>query len=162
MANPSFSWRDGAALLVAVVICFGVAAVGSVATASSVSSWYLELTMPSWNPPSWVFGPVWTLLYAAMAVAAWLVWRSPGPGRGVALGVFGVQLALNGLWSWLFFGFRRIDLAFYEILVLWLAIAATIWVFRRISSTAAWLLVPYLAWVSFAAVLNAAILSLNR
>lgn len=125
-------------------------------------SYYAELTRPSWSPPSWLFGPVWTVLYLAMGVAAWLVWKDGGFRRaGAALGLFLVQLVPNALWTWLFFGLRRPDLAFADIVVLWVLIAATIVAFRRWSGTAALLLVPYLLWVSFAAALNLALWRLN-
>ena len=153
--------REILALATSLAVCFAAAAVGSVATASSVGSWYRTLVKPPWTPPDWVFGPVWTLLYAAMGVAAWLVWRSTTAVRERALTLFGVQLGLNVAWSWLFFGLRRIDLALVDIAALWVAIALTIRAFARARSAAAWLLVPYLAWVSFAAVLNAALLQLN-
>ncbi|MCU0784896.1 MAG: tryptophan-rich sensory protein [Verrucomicrobia bacterium] len=117
--------------------------------------WYATLKKPSWNPPGWIFGPVWTALYTMMAVAAWLVWKRGGfVAQRRPLLIFLAQLALNALWTPLFFGLHRPGLAFAEIVLLWLAIAATIPTFWRVSSLAAWLLVPYLAWVSFAAVLN--------
>jgi tryptophan-rich sensory protein len=155
-------WRDGLALAGFVVVCFGVAAVGGAVTTTSVGSWYQALAKPSFNPPDWVFGPVWTVLYAMMALAGWRVWRvgQGGPLR-TAVALFVVHLALNLGWTVLFFGLRRPELALAEIVVLWLAIAATIAVFRRIDAAAAWLMVPYIAWVSFAAVLNAAIAVLN-
>ncbi len=153
--------REILALATCLATCFAAAAVGSVATSSSVGGWYRTLVKPPWTPPDWVFGPVWTLLYAAMGVAAWLVWRSTTAVRGRALALFGVQLALNAAWSWWFFGLRRIDWALVEILALWVAIALTIAAFARARPAAAWLMVPYLAWVSFAAVLNAALLRLN-
>lgn len=154
--------QQAVALVVVVLICFAASAIGGLFTASSVGSWYAELARPSWNPPSWVFGPVWTLLYAMMAVAAWLVWRAPAnPWRQRALAIFGVQLALNALWSVLFFGLRSPGAALIEIIALVVAIAATIWAFARHSRLAAALLGPYLAWVGFASVLNAAIWRLN-
>lgn len=154
--------RSWIGLIVAVVICFGVAGVGSIATTSGVPGWYATLAKPSWTPPGWVFGPVWTVLYLAMAVAAWLVWREGGlRANRMELTLFGVQLALNGLWSWLFFGLERPSAAAVEILLLWLAIAATTVVFWRRSLAAGVLLAPYLAWVSFAVALNWAIWRLN-
>jgi tryptophan-rich sensory protein len=117
---------------------------------------------PAWNPPGSVFFPVWTLLYALMGVAAWLVWqKADAPGRRFALGLFLLQLLLNGAWSWIFFGLHAIDAALYEIVLLWLAILATMLAFRRISRASAWLLAPYLAWVSFATALTFALLRLN-
>jgi tryptophan-rich sensory protein len=124
--------------------------------------WYASLKKPSWNPPGWVFGPVWTTLYVMMAVAAWLVWKRGGfSSQRPALVLFLAQLALNAAWTPLFFGLHRPGLAFAEILLLWLAIAAALAAFRPVSRAAAWLLTPYLAWVSFAAVLNFALWRLN-
>ena len=125
--------------------------------------WYTQLNKPSFNPPGWVFGPVWSVLYACMGVAAWLVWRRRG--RTVArwaLVLFAVQLALNAAWSPLFFGAHEPGWAFVDIVALWVALAATVVAFFKTQLAAGILMVPYLAWVSFAAVLNAAIWSLNR
>lgn len=153
--------RSILSLLFFLLACFGVAAFGAQFTPGE---WYAALEKPPWNPPAWVFGPVWTVLYVMMAVAGWLVWRSPEPpggarggwsaGRRAALGAFAVQLALNGAWSWLFFGLHRPALAFAEIVALWLAILLTTILFWRIRAAAGALLLPYLAWVSFAAALN--------
>jgi benzodiazapine receptor len=140
---------------------FGVAGIGGVVTVRSLDDWYRRLDKPPWNPPDRVFGPVWSLLYGAQAVAAWLVWRSGGE-RAPALELYGAQLALNLGWTLLFFGLRRPGWAVLEIVVLWLAIAATVAAFRRRSRAAAWLLLPYLAWVSFALALNVAIWRRNR
>lgn len=124
--------------------------------------WHAALAKPSWNPPNWLFGPVWTLLYTMMAVAVWLVWRERGwSGAREQLILFGMQLALNAAWSWLFFGLHRPDLALIDIVLLWLAILLTILSFREFSQTAAWLLVPYLAWVTFATLLNLALWRMN-
>ena len=139
-------------LLVWLLVAFAAAAVGAVASVDA-ASFYAQLVKPSWAPPAWLFGPVWSALYALMGVAAWLVWRSPGSKR-VALGVFGVQLAANALWSWLFFAWHRGALAAVEVLVLLALIVATIKAFSRISRVSALLLVPYLLWVSFASVLT--------
>lgn len=126
-------------------------------------AWYAGLTKPSWNPPSWLFGPVWTALYLMMGVSAWMVWKSTGAtGIRHALMLFLLQLALNAAWSWLFFGLERPDLALVDIAILWLAIAATIWAFWGIERWAGMLMIPYLAWVSFATCLNFAIWKLNR
>lgn len=135
-------------------------AVAGVAAQFEPGLWYEGVRKPAFTPPDWVFAPAWTLLYAAMAVAGWLVWRIAG--WGAALALWGAQLALNGAWSWLFFGLHKPGLALAEILVLWLAIAATIAAFLRVRRAAALLLMPYLAWVSFAALLNGAIWQLNR
>ena len=154
--------RRWGSLILSIGLCLAASAIGALATASSVRDWYPSLNRPSWNPPDSVFGPVWTLLFVMMGVALWLVWqRRDQPGASVALGLFGLQLTLNVLWSVLFFGMRRPDLAFAEILVLWLAIAATSWAFKRHSKLAAGLLLPYLAWVSFASLLNFTIWRLN-
>lgn len=124
--------------------------------------WYVHLAKPSWNPPSWLFGPVWTLLYISMGVAAWLVWRRSGLAAArLALGAFCGQLALNALWSYLFFGAHRMGLAVVEIIVLWFAILVTALLFRRHSAPAAWLLVPYLLWVGFASSLTVTLWKLN-
>ena len=126
-------------------------------------AWYAALTKPAWNPPDAVFAPVWTLLYALMAVAAWIVWQRAGfSGAGPALALFVVQLALNALWSYLFFGLHRIDLALIEILALWLAILVLTALVWRQDWRAGALLLPYLAWVGFAACLNFALWRLNR
>jgi len=152
-----------AGLVVSIVVCFAVAGMGSAVTRPNVESWLDRLERPSFAPPNWLFAPVWTLLFLGMAIAAWLVWRQglSTPGVVPALAVFGAQLGLNLLWSTLFFGMRRIDLAFVEVFFLWGVIAGTIALFAPLSTVAAWLLVPYLAWVSFAAVLTGAYLRLN-
>lgn len=154
--------RQVAWLIGFIAVCFTAAGLGAAVTATSVGGWYQTLAKPGWNPPDWLFGPVWTALYFLMAVAAWLVWRRGGwtPARG-PLGLFGLQLLLNVGWSAIFFGLRSPGFAFLEIVVLWLAIAATAIGFKSKSSLAALLLVPYLAWTSFAVVLNLAIWRLN-
>jgi tryptophan-rich sensory protein len=125
--------------------------------------WYAALAKPAWNPPNWIFGPVWTVLYVLMAVSAWLVWRPAGfGGAGAALGLFVFQLALNGLWSYLFFGLHRLDLALFEVVALWATILATAILFWGVNRLAGALLVPYLAWVAFASFLNFTLWSLNR
>jgi tryptophan-rich sensory protein len=130
---------------------------------SESAGWYAALHKPSWNPPAWVFGPAWTVLYACMALAAVLVIRNGGFVRNrFALGLFALQLALNLVWSPLFFGMHRIGWAFAVTAGLWLALAATLAAFWRISVPAGALLVPYLAWTSFAAALNFTIWRLNR
>ena len=142
-----------------VVLCFVAASLGALFVPGD---WYASLRKPSWNPPGWVFGPVWTALYAMMAAAAWLVWQRGGfAAQRRPLGLFLVQLTLNAAWTPLFFGQHWPGVAFAEILLLWLAIAVTLAAFRRVSHVAAWLLVPYLVWVSFAAVLNFTLWRLN-
>ncbi len=151
-------------LIVAIVIPLAVGAVSGAATARGVSSWYPTLVKPSFNPPAWIFGPVWTVLYIMMGAAAFVVWQRGWDSAGVraAVTAFAVQLALNGLWSILFFGLQSPGLALLEIVVLWLAIAATSVLFWRVATVAGALMVPYLLWVSFATVLNASIWWLNR
>jgi tryptophan-rich sensory protein len=143
------------------LLCFLAAGLGSLFTIVSLESWYAGLAKPSWNPPSSLFGPVWTVLYAMMAVAGWLVWRRGGAASWLALRWFAVQLVLNVGWSAVFFGLRMPGLAFGELLLLWVALAATLVTSWRVSRPGVALLVPYFLWVSFAAVLNFAIWRLN-
>lgn len=151
------------ALVVFLVLSFAAAAVGGLSAAGGTNEWYASIERPSWTPPDWLFGPVWTVLYAAIGVAAWLVWRRRGEFDVTpALAAWGVQLALNAAWTGLFFGLRRPGIAFVEIVVLVVAVAVTTVLFARISTAAGLLLVPYLLWVCFAAVLNGAIWYLNR
>ena len=154
--------RSWPALAGFLALSFAASAIGGVATETGPGSWYAGVEKPPFNPPGWVFGPVWTTLYALMGVAAWLVWRRRGwPGARGPLLLFVAQLALNALWPALFFALRRPDLAFFEILLLWAAIAATIAAFWRVRPLAGTLLLPYLAWVTFAAVLTFSIWRLN-
>ena len=154
--------RKVATLLVSIAVCLGVQAVSGVLTASGVRDWYPTLRKPGWTPPDWVFFPVWTVLYVLMALAAWLVWHhARGPGRRTALVLFAVQLALNAAWSGLFFALRSPGAAFAEIVALWVAIAATLVSFGRVSPAAAGLLVPYLLWVTYATALNGTIWVMN-
>lgn len=146
------------ALVGFVVLCQAAGLMGTVFTASAIPEWYAFLNKPSFAPPNWLFGPVWTSLYAMMAVSAWLVWRRAGAS---ALNVFWVQLALNALWTPLFFGLHSPLAGLVCIALLWLAIVWTIKSFWLVSRSAALLLLPYLAWVSFASVLNYAIWMLN-
>ena len=147
---------------VSVVVCLLAGAVGGLATSTSVDTWYPGIAKPSWNPPAAVFGPVWTTLFVMMALSVWLVWRRRAAvDIRPALLLFGAQLFLNICWSVIFFGFRQPGAAFAELVVLWIAIAATVRSFWKISPPAAGLLLPYLGWVSFAALLNFAIWRLN-
>jgi len=149
------------ALLGWLALCAAAGAIGAIASVSA-AQFYAALERPGWAPPAGLFGPVWTVLYAVMGVAAWLVWRELGWSRARgALGLFVLQLACNALWSWLFFGWHLGGLAFADILVLLALIVATIVAFARIRRFAAWLLAPYLAWVTFAAVLNYSVWQLN-
>ena len=144
-----------------LALCFAASAVGAFASVQA-KSFYADLVQPAWAPPAWVFGPVWTLLYALMAIAAWLVWRSGGFQRnGRALWLFIAQLAVNAVWSWLFFASHKGALAFADIVLLWVLIVATLLAFWRVRPIAGALLLPYLVWVSFAAALNFAVWQLN-
>ena len=154
--------RDLLALAGFVALCAAVSFIGGTVTATSVGSWYQALEKPAFNPPDWLFPVVWTALYIMIAVAGWRVWRrAPLDVNWRALAVFAVQLALNLAWSFLFFGLQRIGLALAEIVVLFLAIAANAVLFWRIDRWAGALLVPYLVWVGYATVLNAALWLLN-
>jgi benzodiazapine receptor len=149
-------------LAVWVALCFIAAFVGSVVTYPSIPTWYASLIKPSWTPPAWLFGPVWSALYLMMALAAWLVWRRGGlAATRLPVTLFLVQLGLNVAWSFLFFGLRMPGLAFAEIVILWCAILTTLIVFWRRRAAAGWLLLPYLLWVTFAAALNFALWRMN-
>ncbi|GAB4193026.1 MAG: tryptophan-rich sensory protein [Calditrichia bacterium] len=135
---------------------------GFIGSQFSPDHWYEALNKPTWNPPNYIFGPVWTMLYILMGISAWLVWRKYKlSGASIAFVFFFFQLILNTLWSYLFFGLHRPDLAFMEIIVLWIAILVTLISFYKLHKTAALLLLPYLGWVTFAAVLNFTLWQLN-
>ncbi|MBM3495793.1 MAG: tryptophan-rich sensory protein [Armatimonadetes bacterium] len=152
--------RSALGLVGFIVLVFAVAAIGA---RYMPGEWYAALRKPAWTPPSWLFGPVWTALYLAMAVAAWLVWREGGVRvQALPLGLFAVQLALNGAWSWLFFGLQRPGAALVDTVALFALIVATAMAFRPVSPVAAALLLPYLGWVGFATALNGALWWLNR
>ncbi len=164
-------------LIISIVVSELAGIIGSIFTAASIPTWYVGIIKPSFNPPAWVFGPVWTTLFVLMGIAAFLVWRqldSPLLSREndkekdldnrqikIALGIFIGQLVLNTFWSIIFFGLHSPMGAFVEIIFLWLAILATIISFAKISKPAAWLLAPYILWVTFAAYLNYSIWMLN-
>lgn len=151
-------------ILVFIIVCELAGVIGSVFTRPSIPGWYAALAKPPFNPPNWVFAPVWTLLYVLMGLSAYLVYER-GPRRHevrTALAVFAGQLLLNALWSIVFFGAHMIFGAAVLIVILWGMILASIWFFSRISRAAAYLLVPYILWVSFAAVLNISLYVLNR
>ena len=144
-----------------LLLVFAAAAIGGLASAQA-GAFYTGLVRPDWAPPGWLFGPVWSVLYALMGVSAWLVWRARGfTGARTALLLFMAQLGVNALWTWLFFVWHQGGLAFAEILLLWVMIVATIILFWRISKVAGGLLLPYLAWVTFAAALTYAIWQRN-
>lgn len=150
-------------LILAILICQGAGLIGSIFTISAIPSWYAGLEKPSFSPPNWLFAPVWFLLYTLMGIAAYLIWDR-GVGKKevkTALTLFAVQLVLNSLWSVIFFGLRLPQYAFLEIVALWVFILLTILSFYKISKTAGLLLLPYILWVSFAAILNLFIVRLN-
>ena len=152
--------KKAIALVISLAIVAAVAAFGG---RFGPGAWYAQLVKPSWTPPGWLFGPVWTVLYILMAVAAWLVWKAEDfASVRVPLLFYAVQLVLNALWSLAFFGLHRIGLAFIDIIALWAAILATVILFRRVSAAAAVMMLPYLAWVTFAAFLNYSLWRLNR
>lgn len=158
--NPRDIWK----LVVSIVACLAAGAIGSIFTRQAIPNWYATLDKPAFNPPNWVFTPVWTLLYILMGVAAFLVWRKGWGSRQVkiALVAFLVQLILNALWSVAFFGLESPLYGLIVIAVLWLSILFTTLSFYRISRVAGGLMLPYLLWVTFAAVLNESIWLLNR
>jgi benzodiazapine receptor len=151
-------------LTCSVAVCILIGFLGSFATRSSVTTWYANLSRPSFTPPDWIFGVVWPILYVMMGISAFIIWNKGLDKREVkvALGIFGLQLILNGLWTPVFFGLNLIGLALIEIIMMWAAILLTIISFWKVSKTAALLLLPYILWVSFAVVLNASLFILNR
>ena len=152
-------------IAIAVIVCLTVGYSSSTVTKSGVETWYPTIIKPVFNPPNWVFMPVWTLLFVLMGIAAGLIWdkiKEQNTEVKKALGFFLIQLALNAIWSYLFFGLKNPMLALIEIALLWLMIYETYLKFIKINKTAGYLLIPYMAWVGFAAILNASIWWLNR
>jgi tryptophan-rich sensory protein len=150
---------------IVVVICLVVGYVSGMVTRTSITTWYPTLVKPSFNPPNWIFAPVWTSLYVMMGVAAGFIWNQITTQKAAvtkALQFFTIQLVLNALWSYLFFGLHNLMLATIEVVLLWLMIFETYSQFAKINKTASYLMLPYLAWVSFASVLTASILWLNK
>lgn len=165
--RPANEWASWIALIFAIVICFATAGLGSALTTPGLEPWYAGINKPSFNPPNWIFGPVWTVLFLAMAVALWRIWRvvpidaQSALMRRKALIAFGVQLALNVTWSASFFYLQNPVLALGVIVVFLASLLACVAFFRSLDRIAAWLFAPYIAWVSFASLLNAAIVALN-
>lgn len=163
--SPTPSWNAPAALLrlsICLAICFAAAGIGSWLTVPNIPGWYASLVKPPFNPPNWLFGPVWSALYLLMAISLWRIWqRGHGAAQRATFTAFGVQIVLNVLWSGAFFGLHQPLLALVVIIALLAAIVATIVTSARIDRLASWLYAPYLVWVSFAAVLNASIWLLN-
>ncbi|MCC6563943.1 tryptophan-rich sensory protein [Candidatus Uhrbacteria bacterium] len=155
--------NDILTLALSIGVCLFAGIFGSIFTASEVPTWFATLVKPTWSPPAWVFGPVWTTLYVLMGVSAWMIWQKGWKRKDVkmALRVFAAQLVLNALWSLIFFGWHQLGWAFLEVVLLWVMILVTIVSFAKISRPAAWLLAPYLAWVTLASVLNFTIWQLN-
>ncbi len=156
MSASTNQFRSSLALagFILITFCAPLLSLGSMPGA-----WYAGLNKPSWNPPSWLFGPAWTLLYTLMAVAAWQVWKRVGFSR--SLGLYFVQLAFNAAWTPIFFGAHQLGWALIEILIMWIMILLTLLSFSRVNPTAGWLFAPYLAWVSFASFLNFTLWRLN-
>lgn len=154
-------WSSLGKILIAIAVCQLAGAIGSLFTFSAIPNWYAALNKPFFSPPNYVFGPVWTLLYFLMGVSLYLIWVSKNNHRKKALKIFFIQLTLNALWSIIFFGLKSPLLALLDIIALWISIILTIKAFSKISSAAAGLLIPYIAWVSFASLLNLFIVILN-
>lgn len=150
-------------LLISVLIAQGAGFLGSLYTMPKIDGWYMTLTKPELNPPSWIFGPVWTTLYLLMGIAAWRIWEKRKQKKVIpALSVYGIHLVFNAWWSIIFFGFQNVEYAFYWIIVLFASILFTMYLFFKIDRLAAYLFVPYIAWVSFASYLNYSIWQLNK
>lgn len=152
-----------AKLIISIVLTTGIGLLGGIFTAPEIQTWFLHLNKPLWNPPNWLFAPVWTSLYLLMGIAFYLIWKAKAgiDTKRWAFIIFIAQFALNFMWSYIFFKEHQMGWAFVEIVVLWIAIFCTIIAFSRINTTAAWLLVPYISWVSFAAILNYTIWQMN-
>ena len=150
-------------LIIAIAIPVAVGAISGFFTATGVESWYQTINKPSWNPPGWIFGPVWTTLYVMMGIALFLVWKSDSSDilKKTAIALFAIQLILNFFWSFIFFDQQQPGWALVEIIAMWIFILLTIFAFGNVSKLAAWLLVPYISWVSFATILNYTIWKLN-
>ena len=151
-------------LIISILIPVAVGAVSGFFTSSEIPGWYQTINKPTWNPPSWLFGPVWTTLYVMMGVALFLIWKSDASQsvKKTAIILFATQLVLNFFWSFIFFNQHQIGWAVVEIITMWIFILLTIFAFAPINKIAAWLLVPYISWVSFATILNYTIWQLNK
>lgn len=150
-------------LIVSVILPVGIGGIAGIFTSEAVPGWYATLNQPSFNPPNWVFGPVWTILYILMGISLFLIWKENySRKRNIAITVFLMQLALNFAWSLIFFHFRMIGLALVEIILLWISILTMLFIFYRIKPVAAYINIPYLLWVAFATMLNASYYILNK
>jgi tryptophan-rich sensory protein len=149
-------------LVASIVLTVGLGSLGGIFTIAEIPTWYAGLNKPSFNPPNWIFGPMWTMLYLLMGISFYLIWKLPvSKLRNQAILVFGLQFILNFFWSIIFFSMHQIGWAFVEIIAMWVFILLTILQFRKLSVSAAVLLIPYLLWVSFASLLNGSIWQLN-
>ena len=149
-------------LIISILLPLSVGAAAGMFTSQAVPTWYASLNRPSYNPPNWIFGPVWTTLYILLGISFFLIWKeNPTRERNLAIKVFSIQMLLNFAWSFLFFYSNLIGIAFIEIILLWISIAAMIYLFYKIKPVAAYLNIPYLLWVSFATILNAGYFFLN-
>jgi tryptophan-rich sensory protein len=153
----SKTWK----FLISVIGAEAIGSIGVIFTSPNISTWYANLTKPVFNPPNWLFAPAWTILFFLMGWAFYLIWTSKSNNKSVAYFAFGVQFLLNIAWSAIFFGLKSPNMAFYEIIILWLAILWTIVEFHKINKSAAYLLIPYILWVSFASTLNYYVWILN-
>ena len=150
-------------LIISIIVPLGIGAIAGIFTSDAVPTWYETLNKPSFNPPNWIFGPVWTTLYFLMGISLFLIWKQPAnKERTKAIQIFIIQLVLNFCWSFLFFYYNQIGLALVEIILLWLSIISMILLFYRIKPAAAYINIPYFLWVTFATLLNAAYYFLNR
>jgi translocator protein len=149
-------------LVVSLALPLAVGGIAGMFTAQAIPTWYATLNRPSFNPPNWVFGPVWTVLYILMGISLYMVWTmAPGKERNMAMAAFAIQLVLNFGWSFLFFYFKTLGFALVEIVALWASIVVMLVIFYRVKPLAAYINIPYLLWVSFATLLNAAYFKLN-
>jgi tryptophan-rich sensory protein len=150
-------------LIISLVLPVGIGAIAGIFTMKAIPTWYETLNKPSFNPPNWIFGPVWTTLYFLMGISLFLIWKlEAGKERNRAIGAFIIQLLLNFFWSFLFFYFHQLGLALVEVIILWISILIMILFFYRLRPVAAYLNIPYILWVTFASILNAAYYFLNR
>lgn len=151
-------------LIISILIPLAIGAVSGFFTTAEIPGWYQTINKPTWNPPSWIFGPVWTTLYVMMGIALFLIWKSDvsQTAKKTAIILFAAQLGLNFFWSFIFFNQHQPGWALVEIIVMWVSILLTIFAFAAVSKTGAWLLIPYISWVSFATILNYTIWQLNR
>jgi tryptophan-rich sensory protein len=157
--TKSINWKT---LIFAILLCQGAGLIGSIFTFDAIPTWYATLTKPSFSPPNFLFGPVWTTLYTLMGISLYLLWKAKkSTAQAKALSYFYIQLFLNTIWSIIFFGFKNPELALIEIILMWLAIVATMIKAYSVDKRATYLLIPYILWVSFATMLNAAIALLN-